>query len=114
MSSDIEIIRGDDISFATTFTDENGDAVNLTGSTVFFTVKEDYDKTDAEAVISKSVISHTSPASGITSIVLTNSDTTITPGDYYWDIQIKDSNSKISSIKAGKFIVSADITNRTT
>lgn len=109
----LTIIRGDDVTIPVTFKDSAGDPIDLTGSTVFFTVKNEKTDSDNEAVISKSVASHTTPASGITQVVLTNEDTDIDAGSYYWDLQIKDSVGKIQSTKAAQFEVIQDITTRT-
>jgi hypothetical protein len=108
----LTIIRGDDVTIPVTFTDSDGDPINLTGCTVFFTVKNEKSDDDDDAVISKSVTSHTTPASGITQVVLTHTDTDIDPGSYYWDLQIKDSAGKIQSTQVAQFEVIQDITTR--
>lgn len=112
---DIELIRGDSASIGFTITDD-GTAVDLTGSTVFFTAKPtlDADATDAAAVISVEVTSHTDPTNGITSIPLTASDTNVTPGEYFYDVQVKKADNSIISIKYRKLEVVADVTRRTT
>ena len=109
----LSIIRGDDVTIPVTFKDSDGDPINLTGSTVFFTVKNEKSDADDDAVISKSITSHTTPASGITQVVLTNEDTDVDPGSYFWDLQIKDSAGKIQSTQAAQFEVIQDITTRT-
>jgi len=116
MSNDLEIIKGDDTTIDFTFTDENGLPVDLTNVTLFFTAKEDYNDTDANAKISKTVASglHTMPASGLSAVSLSSSDTDIDSGDYYWDIQLKYGDGTINSVKYGKLIVFPDITERTT
>jgi hypothetical protein len=48
------------------FLDEDGVAVNLTGSTVHFAAKKDF--ADANASISSSQATHTTPASGLTTL----------------------------------------------
>lgn len=115
-NSTIIVNRGDDTGLTLTFKDENGVAVDLTGSTLFFTVKNgDYadeaDDTDAE--IAKEVTTHDDPTNGITSVSLTNSDTDLEAGDYVYDFQLKDSSNKIMSTQAGIFRVRADVTKRT-
>ena len=113
--SKIEVIRGDDVTLTVTFQDENGTAINLTGSTLYFTVKGDLTATDdTGALISKDVVSHTTPLSGISSVALSNTDTNITAGDYYYDFQLKNSSNKITSTSKGVFSVINDVTKRTT
>jgi hypothetical protein len=112
--SKIEVIRGDDITINATFKDDNGDAINITGYTVFFTVKDNYTSTtDSAALISKTVTTHSSPTTGATTFDLSNTDTNLSEGDYYYDFQLKDTTNKISSTQRGIFSVSLDVTRRT-
>ncbi len=88
----ITIQRGNPYNATITVTDSAGDAYDLTGKTVFFTVKKcDDDGTDdTNAVISKSITSHTNAVGGITTLALTAAQTLITKGDYKWDLRIYD------------------------
>lgn len=110
-SDPIEIIRGDDVSVRLTFTDADDAVISLVGATVFFTVKKKLDTVDADADISKTITSHTDAAGGITTADLTNDDTDLEPGTYYYDIQIKKSG-RIQSTRYGVFTVIEDVTNR--
>jgi hypothetical protein len=111
--SNIEVIRGDDITINATFKDENGTAINITGYTVFFTVKDNYTSTtDTDALISKTVTSHTNPTQGITQITISDTENNLDEGEYYYDFQLKDTSDKISSTTRGAFIVTFDITRR--
>ena len=102
--SKIEVIRGDDITINATFKDDNGDAINITGYTVFFTVKDNYTSTtDSAALISKTVTSHTSPTTGATTFssniyvsggTVTNTCSGCSACDFTYD-----SNKKISGCK---------------
>ena len=114
MSDSLEIIRGDDTTISATITNQDDEAVNLAGATVFFTVKRRKTDTDLEAVITKEVTSHTTPASGETDIELTNEDTDIRPGIYLYDLQVKDNDDRIISINYGTLRIITDITRRTT
>lgn len=112
--SKIEVIRGDDVTLNATFQDENGQAINLTGCTVFFTVKDNYTSTDdTAALISKTVTAHTFPLLGQTSIDLTNTDTNLPEADYYYDFQLKDVSNKITSTQRGLLAITWDVTRRT-
>jgi hypothetical protein len=113
LKPNITLIRGDSTSITFTLT-ENNTPVDLTGSTVFFTAKPALtnDISDNTAVISVEVTSHTDPENGETVIPLTSSDTDVTPGDYYYDIQVKNGSS-ITSIKYQLLEVIADVTRRT-
>lgn len=94
---------------------ENSVAKDITGYTVKFTVKKntnDLDNDDVRAIIAKTVTDHTSPLSGITTISLTTSDTTINPGTYMYDIKLRNSNGEwVKSSDADKFIVKGVVTN---
>ena len=105
---DIFLIRGDTYSIGFQV------AMDLTGTTVFFTAKADFDAdpTDGNAVIAVEQTNHIDPTNGKTTIDLSATDTTVQPGEYYYDIQIKD-GSTITSIPARKLKVFADVTRRT-
>ncbi len=111
---DITLIRGDTSSIDFQLTDNNT-PVDLTGATVFFTAKPALtnDTTDSTAVIEVEVTTHTDPINGKTVIPLSSTDTDITPGIYYYDIQIKRDTNIITSIRARKLEVVADVTRRT-
>lgn len=117
----IKIPRNDDWTFYITVVDSNGDAVDITGWKIYFTVRATLpatvlssDTSGNGAIIVKTVTSHTTPTSGITRIDLTNIDTNIDPGTYYYDVQIKDTENKIASTFASSFIIVADITRSIT
>lgn len=111
----IRIIKRDDITFDCEF--KNGCvAVDLTGATLFFTVKTlaNADNPDAtSAVISKTITTHYDPTNGKTRIELTSTDTDVSAGSYWYDIQLKDTAGKISSCEKGQIEVLQDITRRT-
>lgn len=113
---DFELIQGDDESLTVTFTDENGAVINITGYTVFFTIKKkpDDDADDSEASLKKTVTSHSDPTNGKTIILLTNAETaTLEARRYYYDLQIKDLSDRINSSRYGILEVVKDVTNRT-
>lgn len=81
-SDTITLIRGDDYQIPVTITNADATPYDLTGATVRFTIKPTLQLTtdsDASAVITKTIISHTDPSAGETEIVLSNTDTNITP-----------------------------------
>ena len=111
--ADLTIIKGDTTSISVTFTDSDGAAIDITGTTIFFTVKNDTGKDDTYAVIQKNVTSHSDPTNGITAIPLSSTETNVKAGTYSWDLQIKYSNGDIQSITPGTCNIVQDITNRT-
>ncbi len=109
----ITIFRGDTVNLDITVTDSDGSAVNITGYTFFFTCKTNNDDSDDDALIKKDVTSHTNPTGGITRITLSKTDTDVTIGNHYYDIQMKDLSGNITTLTADRFIVEQDITTRT-
>jgi hypothetical protein len=123
----LRITRGDDKSFGVTLPG----APNLTGCTVFFTVKPEdlvdkVDTDDSNAVIKaqESVHDHPAadPANGKTVISLTAAVTggpKAVPGEYVYDIQLKDSGGKIRTYKRSngelpRCQITPEVTQRTT
>jgi hypothetical protein len=114
--TDLTIFRGDTKSYDLTFT-SGGSALNITGYTIFFTVKPkaNWDDTlDTSALIQKNVTSHTNAAGGLSEVLLSATDTNIEPGVYMYDMQLKDGSGNILTFINGNFTVTADVTRRTT
>jgi hypothetical protein len=109
----IAVIKGDTMPLTFTVTDSTGTAVNLTGSTVRFTVKKKVDDPDNKAIIAKSWSSHTNAVGGITDVTLTKDDTFRQPGSYLWDFQITGSGGAISTCDLGEFIIKPHVTVET-
>ena len=88
--------------------------VDLTGATVYFTVKSaaDSDATDTTALIKKDITSHTDAVNGATEIVLAPTDTDIAVGKYKYDIKLKKADGQQTTTQVGEFIVKEAITNR--
>lgn len=108
-----DYIRGDTrIITINCFQSDGVTPINLTGATVTFTLNSDSaPTTDGTAALQKIVTTHTSPLLGITSITITNTDTqNIAPGDYYYDVQVKDASGNITSLKKDIFTINPDIT----
>lgn len=88
--------------------------VDLTGATVYFTLKSAYDTnaTDDTALIKKDVTTHTNPTAGETSVVLTPADTNIVAGKHYYDIKLKKASGEQQTIQIGRAVVKDVVTNR--
>ncbi len=111
---DIEVTRGDDKRWSLLLTRRDSTPHNITGWTVFFTVKSAVTDPDASAKIAKNITSHASPLNGLTLIDLSASDTASLPvGTYYYDIQVKTDAGKIYTVQKGKFVIDYDVTIRT-
>jgi hypothetical protein len=94
--NDLNIQRGNPYSATLTVTDTTvtpAVAYNLTGKTVFFTLKNLNDESadDTAAVIKKDITSHTNPTGGITTLSLSTVETLQPVGRYKCDIRIYNS-----------------------
>lgn len=106
----ITIVRGDTHTIHMNFK-ANGQPLDLTGTIVFFTVKQDLNTPDSLAQIAKTISSFDDPESGEVDITLTEEDTD-TVGEYFYDIQLKQGPSGVVSSRRGKFIIEQDVTLR--
>lgn len=111
MANKISIFRRDSPSITVNVSGTAG-TVDITGYKFFFTVKEVDTDTDANAKISKDVSSHSNPSIGQTVISMGTADTNIEPKIYVYDIQMKDTASKITTLLKGEFEVKQDVTVR--
>lgn len=113
------IPRGDAFNLPLTFTDntdeDNPVPFDLTGYTVFMTVKYLWDESDNDdnAVIKKETSSHDDAANGITSFDLSATDTNQKIGEYKADIQIVGSTGTIDSTEEFRVHITNDVTKRT-
>jgi len=77
---------GDDVTLNLTFKDANGVVIDITAYTVYFLLKRNRYDTDAGAAVSKTITAHTDPTNGLTQIALTNAETVLLKGSYYYSI----------------------------
>jgi len=96
----------EDIKWTLYFEKSDYSTEDLTGQTVYFTVKSDKTDADSAALIAKTITTHAEPTSGKTEIVLTATDTNKTPGMYYYGIERMDASGKISVVAEGLFSLS--------
>ncbi len=108
----IKRIKGDTVDLDIQLFDVEDNEINLTGCTVFFTVKRNLQDADSKALISKDITSFTSPTTGDVAITLTAVDVDYV-GEFFYDIKIKYTNGKIQSVLTDKFILAAHTTIRT-
>ena len=108
--ADLFVFRGDSKSYNLTFKDSDGVAIDITGYTIKFTVKENKDDTQANAIIKKVVTTHSDPTNGITAVTLSTSDTDLTVKDYYYDFEMEDASGNITTFLEGIFRIKQDIT----
>jgi len=109
--TDKTIKRGDTGTFSIAITSDKK-PVNLTGWTVWFTVRKTPAllsvKNDINAVISKKITNLDN--TGIVVISITSEETEITSGTYLYEIQYTDSLGNTYSTPTYNFIITDDIT----
>jgi hypothetical protein len=102
------ITQGDEKAYNLTFSDGAG-AIDITGATVTMTVKRS--KSDiTPAFPAKIVTTHADPTQGKTVIVLSESDTSIGLGNYYYDIEIKGNTIAKKTVVKGKLEITWQVT----
>ena len=112
MSADLTWTRGDSGRLDVTVTQSDGTAYNLTGATLFLTVKNALTDADSAAVIRKEVTAHDAATSGESHFDLLTTDNA-TNGRRFYDVQLKDSTAKIFTLFGGLWTVTQDVTTRT-
>jgi hypothetical protein len=110
--ADLTWTRGDSGRLDVSVKDADGTAYNLTGATLFLTVKSALTDADSAAVIRKEVTSHSNAAGGLSHFDLLTTDNA-TAGTRYYDVQLKDSTNKIYTLFGGLWKVLSDVTTRT-
>ena len=109
----LSIKRGDSWSRTLYFQDGDGNPIDITGWTVFFTAKAKADDLDAAAIISKTITVFTDPTGGEAGISLSSTDTNQDIGSFLWDIQVKTNLGQIITVAEGILTITKDITIRT-
>jgi hypothetical protein len=104
-----DFYRGDTRDYALTFT-SNGAAYNISGATIWFTLKKNRLDADTQAALQKTLTQHSDPSHGITTLSLTASDTAIEPGRYFYDFQVKTQSGVIITFLSGVVNVLEDVT----
>lgn len=119
--TDLTIKRGTTFPILFENTTSTGAPIDLTGATVYFTAKSaefDTDASDTNAAIKKDVTEHVdenglpSAAAGISTILLEPTDTTKTPGNYFYDITVKYASGVVNTPIEGKITIDGKPTNR--
>ena len=106
--------KGDDRIIPLTFT-EDAVALDITGYTIFFTIKKkmDFRDDDTEALLTKDVTVHTDAVNGLSQIELVPADLSFDTGEYKYDIQLKDASGAITTVLVSTFTLVDDVSKRT-
>ena len=112
-TKNITVYRGDTHALTCIFEDRAGAKLDITGWKLYLTIKYSPDDLDADAVLSKTVTSHTFPLLGRSKITMTAAETNSLYGDYYYDIQYKKPAGTIQTALSGKMSFTKDETRST-
>ena len=111
---DLETFKSDSPDYEITVKDSAGTVIDITGYTFYMTIKENIDDTDANAKVSKIVTSHTDATNGETTISLSSTDTNQTVSSstqkYVYDIRMKDTTGKVTTLLHGNFKIKQAVT----
>ena len=101
---DLILIKKDSKTYTFTITDSDGVAVDISGWSVYFTVKESLEDTDVNAIISKNVVfpSDATSVAGIGYLPLTSVETDVVLGNFYYDMKLVDGDSRETFLR-GKY-----------
>jgi hypothetical protein len=112
-SADLTWTRGDSGRLDVVVKQADGEAYDLTGATLFLTVKTALTDADSAAgVIRKEVTAHDDAEAGESHFDLLTTDNA-TAGTRYYDVQLKTSDAKIFTLFGGLWKVLSDVTTRT-
>lgn len=80
---------------------KNGNAIDITGWTIYFTVKKSVSDSDAEALINKKITNHSDPTNGKTLIELTANEASL-EGNFWYSVDYKDDEGNEDIIVHGR------------
>jgi hypothetical protein len=111
-SADLCWTRGDSGRLDVTVTQSDGTAYNLTGSTLFLTVKNALTDADSAAVILKEVTAHDDAEAGESHFEILTTDNA-TAGVRFYDVQLVTDLGDVFTLFGGVWRVVGDVTIRT-
>jgi hypothetical protein len=112
MSADLTWTRGDSGRLDVSVKQADGTAYDLTGATLFLTVKNALTDADSAAVIRKEVVAHDDATQGQSHFAIATTDNA-TNGRRFYDVQLKDAAGGVFTLFGGLWNVTADVTTRT-
>jgi len=112
-NNDLTVFRGDDLAIQLTFQDTNKAPINITGWTIFMTIKNTKDDSDEDALVEFTSSTIPDPALGIFWIRISNTETVQLTGSYWYDIQVKKLDGTIQTVTGGNINFERDVTRRT-
>jgi len=105
--------RGDTLTFVFHFKNSDETPIDITGYTLYFTLKEKLSDSDDDAIIKIDESDHLNPVNGDSRITVPDTDTDDLKGKYYYDFQLKTTGGVINTFMQGKIEFKSDVTRRT-
>ena len=107
-----DFYRGDTLRYKLTFKDADTQTpVDLTGASIWFTLKSNISEPDNEAAIQVHTETHIDAVNGKTEIVVPASETNnLDISTYFYDFQLVDAQGNVSTVMSGKVKVLPDVT----
>jgi len=112
MMVNLVAIRGDTFALYAHLSVDGTD-IDITGYTFFLTIKAHEDDSDENAIIKADVATHPDPTHGKTVILVPAEEVDPLVGDFYYDVQYKDTNGVIRTPIEGIVTFTRDVTRRT-
>lgn len=117
--TDLQARRGDTESYDLALLDATGQPLNLGVITdIWFTIKRSPASTDADAIVQKTIgdgLEVTDELGGLATVTLDAADLVGLVGDtevvLRWDVQIKDTDDRVTTVDDGGFTVVLDVTH---
>ena len=101
----LEITRRSSKAYAVPFL-KNNQPTDITGWTVYMTIKTNMDDKDTDAKLRKKITEHLNAKGGIAIIELTSEDTDIVAGNYYYSVDYKDADNNEDIVVNGLIRIS--------
>lgn len=98
-------VQGDDETYSLTFTLDGTVPLDLTGSTITFVVVSSKSTADTDALITKTVTTFDDAVNGKATITLTNVDTNLPLGTYFYRMKLTNNLAKIKTIMKGTLAI---------
>jgi hypothetical protein len=109
---DLCFVRGDTGRIDIAVSDGNREPYDITGATLFLTVKNNLTDADSAAVIRKEVTSHDNALGGESHFTIATTDNATT-GKRFYDVQLVTAAGDVWTIGGGLWNVLADVGTRT-
>ncbi len=106
----LHVFKKTTVNYLLNFT-KNGLPKDISGWTIYFTVKEKIGDIDANAKINHDLTTHEDAPNGKTIIGLTQTDTDRV-GDYHYDIVYKDDQGNVGVLYYGRIVFAEKTTKR--